>query len=114
MKIIINFENYNKIIQAAEKVKKFMSDNSDKLKAEPFQVFMSDEVNKDVFKDSQSVLYAARNVMSRNSLAEALANASGRFSPEIITGFYAKMGILEDNTKPTRDDKREAQSFLDV
>lgn len=109
-----NFENYNKIIQAAEKVKKFMSDNSDKLKAEPFQVFMSDEVNKDVFKDSQSVLYAARNVMSRNSLAEALANASGRFSPEIITGFYAKMGILEDNTKPTRDDKREAQSFLDV
>ena len=109
-----NFENYSKILEAAEKVKKYMADNSDKLRPEPFQVFMSDEINKDVFKDSQSVIYAARNVMSRNSLAEALANAKGRFSPEIIGGFYAKMGIFEDNVRPTRDDKREAQSFLDV
>lgn len=109
-----NFENYSKIIEAAEKVKKYMADNPSKLSPEPFQVFMSDEVNKDAFKDSQSVIYAARNVMSRNTLAEALANAKGKFSPEIIGGFYAKVGILDDNTRPTRDDKREAQSFLDV
>ena len=109
-----NFENYNKIIEAAEKVKKYMSDNSDKLTPKPFQVFMSDEVNKDIFKDSQSVIYAARNVMSRNTLTEALTNARGKFSPEIITDFYMKVGILDDVTKPTRDDKREAKSFLDV
>jgi hypothetical protein len=109
-----NFENYNKILEAADKVKRYMADNPDKLKPEPFQVFMSDEINKDIFKDSQSVMYAARNVMSRNSLGEALSNARGRFSPDIITGFYAKVGILDENQRPTRDDKREAQSFLDV
>jgi len=109
-----NFENYNKILEASDKVKKFMADNSDKLSPEPFQVFMSDEINKDIYKDSQSVLFAARNVMSRNTLSEAIANAGGRFNPEIITGFYAKMGILDDVTRPNREDKKEAQSFLDV
>ena len=109
-----NFENYNKILEAADKVKRYMADHSDELRPEPFQVFMSDEINKDIFKDSQSIIYAARNVMSRNTLAEAIANARGRFSPEIITGFYAKVGIFEDNVRPSREDKREAQSFLDV
>jgi hypothetical protein len=75
---------------------------------------MSDDINKDIFRESQSVIYAARNVMSRNTLGEALANSRGKFSPEIISGFYAKVGILDDDTKPSRDDKKEAQSFLDV
>lgn len=109
-----NFENYNKIIAAADSVKQYMADNPTKLNPEPFQVFMSDDINKDVFKDSQSVLFAARNVMSRNTLAEALANAKNTFNAEIITGFYGKMGIFDSETKPTRDDKQEAQSFLDV
>jgi len=109
-----NFENYNKILEAADKVKKYMADYSDELKPEPFQVFMSDEVNKDIFKDSQSVIYAARNVMSRNTMSEALSNSRGMFSPEIITGFYSKIGIFHDDAKPSREDKREAQSFLDV
>lgn len=109
-----NFDSYTKIIEAATKVKKYMADNSDKLTPQPFQVFMSDEVNNDVFKDSQSVIYAARNVMSRNSLAEALGNARGKFNPEIISGFYAKVGILDETNIPSRNDKKEAQSFLDV
>ena len=109
-----NFENYSKIIDAAEKVKKFMGDNPDKLMPQPFQVYMSDDMNKDIFKDSQSVIYAARNVMGRNTLSDALANARGKFSPEIIQGFYAKIGILEDNQKPSREDRREASEFLDV
>ena len=109
-----NFENYSKILEAAEKVKKYMADNSEKLRPEPFQVFMSDEVSKDVFKDSQSVLYAARNIMSRNTLGEAISDAKGRFNPVIITGFYSKMGLFEDNEKPSRDDRREASDFLDV
>lgn len=109
-----NFESYNKILEAAEKVRQYMADNADSLSAEPFQVFMSDDINKDIFKESQSVIYAARNVMSRNTLAEALSHARGKFSPEIISGFYAKVGILNEDKKPSRDDKREAQSFLDV
>ncbi|WP_422083494.1 hypothetical protein [Ulvibacterium sp.] len=109
-----NFENYSKIIEAAEKVKKYMADNSDKLTPEPFQVFMSDEINKDVFKDSRSVIYAARNIMSRNTLGDALGNARGKFNPEIITGFYAKMGIFDYNARPSREDRREASDFLDA
>ncbi|TXD82133.1 hypothetical protein ESY86_15820 [Subsaximicrobium wynnwilliamsii] len=109
-----NFANYNKILEAADKVKDYMSKNEDKLKPQPFQVFMSDELGRDIFKDSQSVIFAARNVMTRNSLSEALASAGAKFSPEIIMGFYAKVGILDDKTTPTRDDKKEAQSFLDV
>ena len=91
-----------------------MADNSDKLKPEPFQVFMSDEINRDIFRDSKSVVFAARNIMSRNTLGEAINNAGGRFNPEIISGFYAKMGILEDDTKPSREDRKEASDFLDV
>lgn len=109
-----SFENYTKILEAAEKVKKYMADNSDKLTPQPFQVFMSDEINKDVFKDSQSVLYAAKNVVSRNTLGEALSKSAGKYSSDIIEGFYAKMGILDDHVKPSRDDRREASDFLDV
>ncbi|MGB5820728.1 MAG: hypothetical protein WBG90_14680 [Saonia sp.] len=109
-----NFENYSKILEAADKVRKFMSDNSESLSPQPFQVFLSDEMNKDIFKDSRSVIYAARNVMSRNTLKEATDNARGKFNPEIITGFYAKMGIYDEISRPSREDRREASDFLDV
>lgn len=109
-----NFTNYNKILEAAEKVRKYMADHSEELNPEPFQVFMSDEINKDIFADSQAVIYAARNVVSRNTLSEAIANSSGLYSPDIITGFYAKVGVLDDDIRPTREDKLEAKSFLDV
>lgn len=109
-----NFDSYNKILDAADKVRRYMADNHEELSPEPFQVFMSDEVNQDLFKETQSVVYAARNVMSRNSLNEAISNAGARFNVDIISSFYLKMGITDENRRPSRDDKREASDFLDV
>ena len=109
-----DFNSYNQILEAASKVKRYMADNHDQLKPEPFQVFMSEESNQDLFRETQSVIFAARNVTSRKPLAEAIANAGGRFSVDIITAFYLKMGLTDDNARPSRDDRREASDFLDV
>ncbi|WP_124981010.1 hypothetical protein [Nonlabens xiamenensis] len=108
-----NFDSYNKILEAAEKVRRYMADNHEELKPEPFQVYVSDEINNDIYRDARSVIVAARNIISRNSLQEAISNAAGKYNIDIITGFYLKMGIANENERPSRDDKRAAIDFLD-
>ncbi|HKX87300.1 MAG TPA: hypothetical protein VJL37_11560 [Flavobacterium sp.] len=109
-----NFDTYNKILEAAEMVKKYMSENVDKLTPQPFQVYMSSEVNNDVYVSSRSVIYAARCVSNRETLAEALSKSNGKYNSDLIRGFYTKMGILDENSKPSRDDRNEADDYLEA
>lgn len=109
-----NFETYNQIIEAASKVKNYMAKNSEELVAQPFQIFISNEFERDLFKDSRSVIYAAQNILSRNSLNEALGNINGKYSAEIVTAFYQKIGIVNENERPSREERREVQAYMEV
>ncbi|WP_306349831.1 hypothetical protein [Flavobacterium sp. '19STA2R22 D10 B1'] len=109
-----NFDNYTKILNAADEIRKYMAKNPGQLRAEPFQVFISDELESDVLKDSQAVIFAANQLRDRKTIGEAIIEAKGRYDIDIIKMFYAKMGILDQNLKPTREHKNQAESYLNV
>ncbi|ESU28680.1 hypothetical protein FLJC2902T_12710 [Flavobacterium limnosediminis JC2902] len=109
-----NFDTYTKILDAADKVKKYMSENPDKLTPQPFQVYMSTEVNNDAYVTSRSVIFAARCVSNRDTLAEAFSKSNGKYNADLIRGFYAKIGIVDENSKPSREDRREADDYLEA
>lgn len=109
-----NFTNYQKILDAVDKVRAYMAEHSSELQPRPFQVFLNDDQQKDIFIDSRAILFAMRNIVSRNTLAEAIQNAQSRFNSSTIKAVYAKHRILNENETPTREHKRQAEDFLDV
>lgn len=109
-----NFDSYKKILDAVGEVKKFMAEHSDKLVPKPFQVFISDEINTDIYSETRSVLYAARNISDRNSLKSAMQNAGNKYIISVIKDVYAKYRIFDENQEPSKDQKRLAEEFLDI
>ncbi len=109
-----NFTNYKIILDAIDTVKTYMANNSNELVPKPFQVFISDDINKDLFSDSRAILYATRNIVSRNTLKAAIDNSKNRYNESIIKAVYARYQILDENSEPTKDQKRKAEDFLSV
>jgi len=109
-----NFSNYKKILDAVDTVKTYMAEHSAELQPKPFQVFITDDNNKDIFTDSRAIIYAMRNVVSRNTLKTAIANSQNKFNTSTIKAVYAKFQILDENTEPTREQKRQAEDFLNT
>ncbi len=109
-----NFSNYKKILDAVDTVKQYMAQHSSELEAKPFQIFISDENKKDVFTDSRAILYAMRCISSRDNLKTALLNAQNKFNISTIKATYAKFQILDELTSPTREQKRQAEDFLNT
>ncbi len=109
-----NFESYSKILDAADEVKKYMSKKDAKLEAKPFQVFLTDDFKRDVFKDSQSVIFACRQVMNKTNLLNALKKADSRYNKEIIKSTYKKFGINDQTERPNKDKRVKAEHFLNA
>lgn len=109
-----NFANYKKILDAVDTVKSYMAQHSADLQPKPFQVFVSDDNNKDIFTDARGILYGMRNIVSRNSLATAIANSKNKYNISTIKSTYARFQIFEDNIEPTKDQKRQAEDFLNT
>jgi hypothetical protein len=107
-----NYQNYQKILDAAGKVKKYMAENSTELVARPFQIFIRDDQNKDIFTDSRAILFGMRNIVSRNTLQTAIEDSQNRHNISTIKAVYTKFNILDENSQPTRDQKREAEDYL--
>jgi hypothetical protein len=91
-----------------------MAEHSNELQPKPFQVFISDDNNKDIFTDSRAIIYAMRNVVSRNTLKTAIDNSQSKFNISTIKAVYAKFQILDENTEPSREQKRQAEDFLNT
>ncbi|SFN58014.1 hypothetical protein SAMN05421594_3368 [Chryseobacterium oleae] len=109
-----NFSNYKKILDAVDVVKKFMAEHASELQPKPFQVFISDDSHKDVFTDSKAILFSMRSIASRDTMKTAITNAKNRFNISTIKAAYAKFLILDENTEPTREQKRMAEEFLNT
>ncbi len=107
-----NFSNYKKILDAVDAVKRYMAENSNELQPKPFQIFVSDENNKDIFTDSRAIIYAMRNIVSRNTLRTAMDNSQNKYSISIIKAVYAKFQILDESLKPSREQKSQAEEYL--
>jgi hypothetical protein len=108
------FATYNQILSSVEKIKNYMAENTSSLQARPFQVFISDDKMTDVFIDSRAILFATRQIASRNSLNSAITNAKNKYNIATIKATYAKFSILDDRIEPTREQKRAAEEFLSV
>lgn len=109
-----NFSNYKKILDAVDTVKNYMSQKPNELVPKPFQVFITDENNKDIFTDSRAIIYGMRNVVSRNTLKTAILNSKNKFNTSTIKAVYSKFQILDENFEPTREQKRQAEDFLNT
>ncbi|WP_194976384.1 hypothetical protein [Aquiflexum lacus] len=109
-----NYQNYQKILDASETVKEYMSSNSQELVAKPFQIFIRDDQSKDIFTDSRAILYGMRSIVSRNTLKTAIQNSQNKYNISTIKAVYSKFNILDENLQPTREQKREAEDFLNT
>lgn len=109
-----NFTNYKKILDAVDAVKTYMSQHTTDLQPKPFQVFVTDDSNKDIFADTRGILYAMRNIVSRNSLKTAISNSQNKYSISTIKSAYAKFQIFDEGQEPTRDQKKMAEDFLNT
>lgn len=109
-----DFATYQKILDAAKVVKTYMSDHKDELKPKPFQVFLSDDINEDIFTNSRAVLFSIRNIVNRNSLKTAIQNSQNKFNVSTIKSVYARYQILDENQEPTKEQKRKAEDFLNL
>jgi len=109
-----NFSNYKKILDAVDNVKNYLSKNAKDLQPRPFQIFISEDNTLDLFSNTRSVLFAVKNIIGRNPLKTALANAEGKFSASTIRSVYTKFELFEENQQPSREHKKQAEKFLDV
>lgn len=106
-----NYDSYDKILKAAERVKRFMADNHEKLSPKPFQILITDASLSSNLDKSKSVLYAVKSIEKKISLADALSN-SPQLNSDIIEGVYHEFEIKNVNTKPSNEDRREAREWL--
>lgn len=109
-----DFQTYKKIQDGVDAIKIFMADNPTSLLSVPFQVFISDEINKDIFLDSRAIIFAMRNIVQGNSLDVTIKNANNKYNISAIKSSYAKVKIFDGITTPTKEQKRIAESFLNT
>jgi hypothetical protein len=64
-----------------------------------------------IFLLNQGILYAMRNIVSRNSLKTAINNSQNKYSISTIKSAYAKFQIFDENLEPTRDQKNWLKIF---
>lgn len=107
-----NISNYKKIMDACESVKNYMADTQN-LIAKPFQVFISDDINRDYLKDSKSVHFAVKMISDEKTLREAIQISKNRFNNSIIKGVYTKFNILDEKMKPNSIQVDEADDYYD-
>ncbi len=109
-----NFANYKKILDAVDTIKEYMANSPTELQPRPFQVFISDDSTRDIFTDSRAIIYAMRNIVSRNKMATAIQNSQNRYNISTIKAVYARFQILDEQAEPTREQKKQAEDFLNT
>jgi len=109
-----NFSTYKKIIDAVDTVKGYMAQQAKDLTPQPFQVFLREDVNQDVFTETRAILFAAKQITQRKSLAEALETADAGYNRNTIRAVYARFNIFEDSLVPTREQKKQAEEFVKI
>lgn len=92
---------------------KYIKANRDKLKPVPIGVALARQI--DTVDDARSIHYAMRRIYNRRSLADALTSLGGTLDPALVRLVYAQIvGNIPDTDRPTPDDAREAERWLQV
>ncbi len=108
-------QNYNRITQAADKISGYLAKNSDSLRPQPLQVFMSAPHIRSPLSSPQAALYAARQLAAGKTCTVALlANrVKARLNEDAIRAtFQALMSDYAEDKLPTSQDKDRAKDWL--